>query len=417
MKLTVTLPTPVMVMPSSSHLHRQHLNDEPPSYDATTVNAESSPVGAPLSSLSSTHASMSTSSTSSDSVLRALITLTVPAYEQATHVLTSLTARLKAYESLVHNNGGFQQSQPIDLRVTVPLPSQPLSLLPGKTYSFRAEIVCPDHMPPSVQLPDAKVRYKVCVRAKTVPAVYSHSRLASLLRVTTLTDSVGLTVVQAVAAEPEGDGYHSNIKHVSIEGLGPVCISTAPRSPCIIGASTTVHLSLPEDPPRASRIANVEVHLSQDSTICWRSSSLSKASKSQQKPRFLLKLPTFGAPANLNTASRPAPSTTTSATPGPKANTTSTRTDSYQTEFRIPDQAELQTTTLAGSSSAIHTSHQLFLAVSFFDASNELRLFEYCWPVTLARTEAICPDLSEHLPVYTAADPLRQINAAQPSAS
>ncbi|CDW97405.1 hypothetical protein [Sporisorium scitamineum] len=365
MKLRVSLSSPVLVMPSSSRLYKQEISDAPPSYDKVTLNYESTPL-LPSTSPPSSHASTSASSLDSQTILRAHITITVPSDQQAAHVLTSLTASLKAFESLAHNNGGFQQSQPVDLRVSVPLPSQHVSLLPGKMYNFQAEIVCPDDMPPSVQLPDARLRYKVIVRAKTIPAVFSHSRLASLLRGTTLTDSIDLTVLQAVEVESH-DGYHCNNKRISIQDIGPLCISTTPRSPCIIGTSTTIHLSLPHSPTHTSSITNVELRLSQDSYIRWRNStSPSKPAKIQP--------------------------TTTS-----------------QAQFHIPHHPELQPSTLANSNTLIHTSHQLNLILHFSDPStNQPRSFECSWPITLAPSEAGCQTLSDRLPAYTPAEPTHQ---------
>ncbi|CBQ69650.1 conserved hypothetical protein [Sporisorium reilianum SRZ2] len=391
-KLAVTLPSPVLVLPGSSHLYKQHMFDAPPSYDATSFDDGSSPAVA------------SSSSIASHTILRALITLTVPSDQQAEHVLTALTANLKAYQSLAHNNGAFQQSHPVDLRVSVPLPPHPLSL----NNKQRSPVLI--IFPPSVQLADARLRYKLSVRAKTVPATYSHSKLASLMRITTLTDSVDLTVVQAV--EPEAThSYHSNIKHVSIERLGAVCISTTPPSPCIIGASTTVHLSLPDAPARASSIASVELHLTQHSSIRWRPNSACKISKVEHKPRLVFPLPAVARPRQR--IQTPA-SSARAHLQEPK---TTTATDSYQAGFHIPLCTDLQASTLSGTSTAIHTSHHLGLVIHFFDPSNQPRSFESCWPITLAHSEATSQDPSDHLPTYAAADPLRLSNADAPTSA
>ncbi|KAI3476163.1 hypothetical protein L1887_62275 [Cichorium endivia] len=98
MELSVRLPSDVFVLPSPLYgaVDTTDAFDTPPAYAASSSSTASA-------------------SPSSHHSLTAYIQLKVPATASTSYSLASLSAKLVASESLMYNNGGFEQSFPIEL--------------------------------------------------------------------------------------------------------------------------------------------------------------------------------------------------------------------------------------------------------------------------------------------------------------
>ena len=272
MQLNLDLPSPILVTPSVSGFNTQTTFDAPPSYDAVSFSSPHSP-----SSLSLFHSTSSCpcASSSSTTILKALNTLTSPSTRKHAHVLTSLMLNLQAYESLAHNDGAFEQSHPIDLHFSTPLAS-PYVLLPqGESCTLKVELACPDRLPPSVQLPDARLKYRLCARATTLPVAEPKAWLNSLRHANKMTTSCDLTVVHAVDTEVHQERY-SKLWRVWADGLGWLYISIT-RSIYSIGGSVVCNLNVPNDPTKITNITRLNLSLRQDSYIRSRGCSKSVA--------------------------------------------------------------------------------------------------------------------------------------------
>ena len=391
MELIVRLSQAVLVVPSGSQLHKRQTFDAPPAYE-TVLSSPSSSALEPSSSPSSSHPT-----------LTAQITLKVPSTQTTIHRLTSLTAKLIAFESLAFSNGGFEQSHPINISVRVPIPPQ-LNLQPGRTYTFSAQLPCPPDMPPSVELPAARLKYKVRVKAKIQPCGSKASWLGSVLPGRTLTSQTDLLVVQA--AQLESFVLFSTIKYVSIDGLGSTCISMAP-SPCVVGESTMLNLSFADSDAKA-KISNVELDLIQDSYIQSRQRSCSTASR-QHKPRRVFQLQSTPTASQAPCGASRLPDSVSK-----KGRARLTGDNLFEAAYQVPDQADAQPSTIPGSKAAIHVSHYLQLTIHFVDAE-QLKSYTCAWPITLAHPEAVSFLASDDLPAYTPLDLYRKACTTQSS--
>ena len=382
MELRIRLSQPVFVVPSETHLYKDETVDLPPAYCLASCSSSASS--------SSYSASTSSPTSSYQQTLSVLITLSVPSTQASRHVLTSLDTKLVASESLAYNNGGFEQSFPIDIDHRVPLPQQ-IDLEPGQTYEFQADIPYPSHLPPSVQLPDARLVYKVRAKAKVQPTSCKDSWLGAILPCKTLSAQTGLTVLQAAETEPD---LFSTIKYVSIRGLGSTCISMTP-SPCVMGENTLLCLTLP-DAKAKSKVASLQLRLVQDSYICSRHRAV-EASSRNYKPRKMFELERV-------------PSQTSDPTVlvGEKGRSLLNASSRFEAEFRIPEHADVQPSTLFGSSAVIHVSHHLHLTVRYSDSegpdTEPNQSYTCSWPITLSRPEAVSRRVTDDLPPYTSAD-------------
>ncbi|KAF6767053.1 hypothetical protein PSEUBRA_002178 [Kalmanozyma brasiliensis GHG001] len=376
MELKVTLSDSVLVLSRQDCPGRTEMSDAPPAYEQTMADFSLLRHSSASSSATSSCASSSSAFPSSSSpgpcpflasssrlLLSAKITLSVPASQKSRHLLNSLTARLVANESLVYNSGAFEQSRLIDICVRVAIPDECI-LHPGHSHTFQAEIPYSSHLPSSVQLPDARLTYKVCVEAKTLPASSKKSWLTTALQGTTLTDSCGLLVVQAAEMVPY---KFSNIKYVDIGGLGQACISVTP-SPCIIGEATLLSLAL-TNPHPSGKITGVESSLIQDYHLRSQHSAHSSNGLSKHyKPRLVVKLDstpvTCGSPTGALDLRR-------AATTKGEARTVTTET--YEFRVQMPDQTVVQSSTLdqEASSPTILISHHLQVRVDFVDTADQ----------------------------------------------
>lgn len=382
MELTVRLSHPVLVLPSACQLREQEACDRPPAYDTLASNISSSSLTA-LSLSSSSSSSYLPPSTGT--ILSAYVTLRVP----SNLTLTTLTAKLVAYESIAYNNGGFEQSRPVEVSVSVPLPSH-LGLQPRHTYGFKADLPCPVDMPPSVQLQDARLKYKVRVKARLQPTSFKACWLGSILRSKTLLAQTDLLVLQA--AEIESDHF-SHIRRLPIDGLASTCIAMVPSS-CLIGDRVLLSLTL-ADHAAKEEIAKVELALVQDTHIRSRLRPLSR-STGQSKPRLLLELESRSRPSSFDVQELV------------KGKIRPPAFISSETEFQLPTQVEVQPSTQVGSNTMIHVSHHLQLRIYLSDscsaAIGQTRSVTCSWPITLAPSESFLSHPANQLPVYTRAD-------------
>lgn len=399
MILNVALLNPVLVLPTTTDddHHREHDFDAPPPYLASSLvpNASStSLLLGPSSSSPSGEASTNTTTSSSTKqhTVTANITLKVPSGSSCS-TLTSLTARLMGSESLAFNSGQFEQSWPVDIRVSAPLPEH-FILQAGKTYSFQAEIPCPANMSPSVQLSYGRMKYKVRVRAKVRSTGSILSR--SLLPSRTLTAEEPLFVMQASRIETDA---FSKIKYVSIDGLGSTCISLSPL-PLLLGETTNVMVTLPDEEAKA-RIQKVELSVIQDTRIRLRSASFSSSSRTQARPYIHHQLAPIK-PDDQSTLSGPFKESEL-----PSRATTSA-SNVLEAKFSVPTDTDLQPTTLPGSDAAILLSHRLVLSITYAgtdgDADDQPKKFACSWPTTLAHPQAVSRFVVDELPRYTQID-------------
>lgn len=348
MELSVRLPSDVFVLPSPLYgaADSSDAFDTPPAYAASFSSTPSA-------------------SSSSHHTLATYIQLKVPSLASGSYGLASLCAKLVASESLMYNNGGFEQSFPIEL--TSNTLRQPCTLQPGHTYDFVAHIACPRNLPPSVQLQDARLRYKVRATAKITPTK-GRFGLAK-----TLTAEREVTVAQAA---PEEAFDFSHVKYVSIDGLGSTCISVPP-SPCKIGEPTQLCLTLPNQQARDS-IEDVQMELVQQTQICKRSRS---STYTQTKPTLALK---------LHTQQPPTQNEVTSEKGG------SAQDNVLEAQFSIPTDA--QPSTLVGSTAVINVSHRMQMSINFKHTPHK---FVCSWPVTLAHPHAVRSSTIDPLPPYS----------------
>ncbi|ETS61467.1 hypothetical protein PaG_04504 [Moesziomyces aphidis] len=349
MELSVRLPSDVFVLPSPLYgaVDTSDAFDTPPAYAASSSSTASA-------------------SSSSHPSLTAYIQLKVPATASTSYSLASLSAKLVASESLMYNNGGFEQSFPIEL-TSNPL-RHPCTLQPGRTYEFIAQIACPRNLPPSVQLQDARLRYKLHATAKITPTTRGWFSLAK-----TLTAEREVRVVQAA---PEEAFDFSHVKYVSIDGLGSTCISVPP-SPCKIGESTQLGLTLPSKDARDC-IEHVQMQLVQQTQICKSSRS---SIYTQTIPTLALKLHTQPSPGPVDFASQKGYSAEDSV---------------LEAHFSIP--TDVQPSTLAGSTAVINVSHRMQMTINFKHTPHS---FACSWPVTLAHPHAVRSSAIDPLPPYS----------------
>lgn len=399
MELTVNLPDPVLVLTRKEEQLTTTTVDAPPAYQPSllrynsysSVSSESS--SSSFSSLASSSSSISldTVPSSSRQTITARITLKVPSNAKSGHVLTSLTAKLVANESLAYNNGGFEQNFPVKTTLSVPLPSQ-LDLVNGQTYSFKAHIPCLEQMPLSVQLPDARVAYKIQVKAKLRSASLKDSWLASVLNTKTLVAQTDLLVVQA--AECESDLF-SNINYVSIDGIGSTCISRPP-SPCLIGDTTSLCLTLPDSQSKA-RISKIDLALHQYSFLRSRQ-FFSASSTRHYKPTQIFALEWLSQPTRA--AAQSAMSE--------KGQVVDNGSNMLEARFRIPYRAELQPDIEFGSGSVVSVSHHLQMTIHYLDSAasslRQTRSHTCAWSITVAHPSAVSRRLTDDLPPYTPSD-------------
>lgn len=379
MQLRLSLSSPVLVLVGSSPMQKQSSPDAPPAYEAVSCSSHSRSLS--LATIAHTQRRVT-----------AHITLTVPSNQKTIYVLISLTVRLVAHESLVHNNGAFEQSCPVDIPVRLPIPPR-LALAPGRKYTFDAELPSSSSMPPSVQLPDARRRYKLCVCAKTLPANCTETWLSTLLQARSLADCTDLLVVQTLELESV---HFSDVKYLSIDRLGRICISIS-RWPWTIGESTTLNISC-DSLVGGAQITKIDVSLVQDCHIHLRRLARSTSAR-QQKRRQSWKLASVSLPAT----------SCTNRTAAQKAQCLVAAANAYQVELEIPDQVGLQPSVPGSTDSRICVSHLVELTIDFLDASHQTCSFTYRQPIIVAHSEATHHSFSDVLPAYAAADPTQPL--------
>ncbi len=142
---------------------------------------------------------------------------------------------------------------------------------------------------------------------------------------------------------PEEAFDFSHVKYVSIDGLGSTCISVPP-SPCKIGESTQLGLTLPSKDARDC-IEHVQMQLVQQTQICKSSRS---SIYTQTIPTLALKLHTQPSPGPVDFASQKGYSAEDSV---------------LEAHFSIP--TDVQPSTLAGSTAVINVSHRMQMTINF----------------------------------------------------
>lgn len=389
MELSVRLSRSVLILPSAIQSHGDL--DSPPVYDATPpVQCSPTSISYEPSPTLSTNV-LSPSLSSSESALFAYINLKPSSRHGARQTLTSLSAKLVAYESIAYNNGGFEQNCPINIVTHVPL-LQPLQLVPDQTYQFQAKIPYSSNMPPSMQLQDARLRYRVRIKAKVRPTSSEAMWFGSFFQGKTLETHADLLVLQAAGVESNA---FSNVDYVANDGLGSVCVSRTP-SPCIIGGSTRVCLAF-ANPEAKARVLKIDLVLIQSTRVRSRQTS-SSASSLQAKPKLYFAL-----------QSEPTPILDATTQGLEKRRDEDLKATVWEGRFLVPKQAEVQPTTLPGSNSVIQVWHHLQLSIHFLDpkrSGQDVRSFTCSWAARLAHPEAVPNLLHEDLPVYSETEPL-----------
>lgn len=381
MELTVKLLQPFLVLPRAGQPCPSRSLDLPPAYDGDSH--DSSPNLSSWQPEVSTTSSPSTLSASSPTTLSAIISLKVPSRQR----LTSLSAKLVAYESIAYNNGGFEQSRPVEVAVSVSLPPK-LVLQPGQTHKLRVDIPCPADMPPSIDLPDARIKYRVRVKAKLHPTCTQGVRFKSFLQGKTISAHTDLKVLEALDLESH---CFSNVKYLNVTGLGPVCISMS-SSPCLIGERTSLSLTFPSLAVK-QKVSTIELGLVQVTRIRSRIRSFS-ASSTQTEPNLLSELEPI--------STVPTFSVTEAASQG-KGSATSSTSHQLDTGFHIPSKSRIQP---SSSHPAINVSHQLQVTVHLRRAAKgvaeQSNSYTCRLPIILADPGSLT--VSDQLPPYIQAN-------------